>query len=270
MNQFEQVARAQQAAVKESEIRKREQSLRLESEHQQTAKQVLDSLRLRDLNAARRETTSGSRPGDIWGEEVQQICDDFLEFAGSVTLKGVTFPYSKLIRPPIKQISYEAGTKGILRKKAVIKTKVIESDWSINGYGVAFTEDYVSDKIGFTADSSRLSYVLPYTTPSGPVRVFTNVPDYNVHLCTDGLIRVNAHPVDLASLDGELTVPRIGEFVVTKHTLTYNRADIGARESYGNTYTVQEVNTSSKFDGIETVKGIRTILGGYAANMLID
>ncbi len=146
MNQFEQIAQVQVEAIKESERRKLEVASIRQNERQEEAVRKDNAEKLRDLNKARRETTTGNKPVEIWGEEVQQLCDEFLEFAGSVSVRGGVYPGAKLLTPPTKKVLYEAGPKGLFRRKPLMKTRHIKSDWSIKGYGIAYSKDYISKR----------------------------------------------------------------------------------------------------------------------------
>ena len=265
MNQFEKLALEQVAAKKLSEERQIELATTREREKLEEEARLKELIELYNLNKARRETTSGSKPGELWGEEVQQLCDEFLEFAGSVAIEGMPFPNARLLKPQAKKIEYETGSKKLFSRQPITKTKIIKSDWSIGGYGIAYTESLIQEKSGSGSDiwGSQV-----HMSTNHIRKEFSTKPDFDVYLCVDGLIRVNTHPVNLANLGGELKVPKVGEFKSSSDTRTYEESNIGAQDSVE--MSTVRINTVSRaFKESDPVLGIRNVLGSYAGQMLL-
>lgn len=211
-NRFEQylgdIYKYHEDLVEQERIREKD----LESELQRK-----DSLRR--LNEQRKQSHEGHKPVDLWGQEAAELCSEFIQYAVKASgsrrnLIGAT--YLRGEDPVEEYLEY----KGIFRNKPVVKTRVSGVGWRMSGYPIAYS----------SKPQVRTDII------TGSQHNDLVIPDPDIFLCRDGLIRHDGHLIYL-NINGDLKMPVFPSW--RKTTKVHKESYSGGSGStfYKNVYT---------------------------------
>lgn len=207
---------------------------------------VSDAARLEQMNLQRKQTNFGNTPEQVWGQEAQEICTEFLEFVGKVSL-----------RPHVLMGAYPLKTP----------PHVNTAGWVTSGYGVAYVDpnrnvgvDFFD--IGRRGNHGQTTALSRSTEP----RMKTN---HDVFLCVDGLLRHHTQPLDLSHLDGRVKPPVTGTFTMT-HTVRALQGSYTVNRDGNETYNYTSHQYLSAFTELAPTEGLQVALSKHAADILQD
>ena len=158
-------------------------------------------LALNDLNDERFKTHEGHDPEELWGTDIAKLCVEFLAFAIQESRNSDQLLASEEIGDENLTIKYVKGYSGKIFKKPIYETKISKIGWSIDAYPIAYS-DFM--KPSSTIIKSRYDYPIIHNAPTAPKQ--------DIFLCSDGLIRFNAGPLEIVDFNRNLKLPKFMEW----------------------------------------------------------
>lgn len=201
---------------------------------------------LTEINIARADTNEGSNPEDLWGSEVAEICNDFIDFAVNISVGYQYLLGSQELRGKDITERYQRSSTGIFIKKPIFSTRLIEKGWRSRGYAIAYSDP---KKLTGTSVDATMGII----------------PECDVMLCVDGLIRVGVHPIEQINLNGLLKIPKFGVWNMDKSVRYWEDVEINGAATFTHKYS--ETKYTRTFIDENPITGINTVLGRHAVNM---